>query len=113
MAKADAVRVRVQQAWRDAREKEINAADQVMVAKYGAAVVLSRRYHVTHAEVTRAVRRLAFFTDVIGEAAMQAYAGGVKDLAYEPGMFVKQRPGIVVEPTTDAMPPPAPLVVSP
>jgi len=113
MAKADAVRVRVQQAWRDAREKEINAADQVMIAKYGAAVVLSRRYHVTHAELTRAVRRLAFFTDVIGEAAMQAYAGGVKDLGYEPGMFVKQRPGIVVEPKADAMPPPAPLVVSP
>ncbi len=113
MATADAVRIRVQQAWRDAREKEINAADAVMVAKYGAAVVLSRRYHVTHAEVTRAIRRLAFFTDVIGEAGMQAYAGAVKDLAYEPGMFVRQRPGIVAPPKVDAMPPPAPLGVTP
>ncbi|MBN2195622.1 MAG: tetratricopeptide repeat protein [Polyangiaceae bacterium] len=113
MEKADAVRVKVQTAWRDAREKEINAADEIMVNKYATAVVLSRRYNVTHAEITRAVRRLAFFTDVIGEAGMQAYASKVKDLNYTPGMFMNQRPGMVTAPAPDAIPRPLPALVAP
>jgi len=111
--KADAVRVKVQQAWRDAREKELNSADDIMVTLYGQAVVLARRYNISDPQVTSAIRRLAFFTDVIGEAKLQSYAAKVKDLNYTPGMFLKQRPGMTDAPKPDGMPAPLPVAVQP
>jgi hypothetical protein len=111
--KADAVRVKVQTAWRDTRDKELNAADEVMVTRYGTAIVLARRYNITNAEANRAIRRLAFFTDVLGEAKMQQFAGTVKDLNYTEGMFVKSRPGLVTAPKPEGLPKPLPVVVQP
>ncbi|HKO54181.1 MAG TPA: hypothetical protein VJV79_41015 [Polyangiaceae bacterium] len=91
--KADALRVKVQNAWRDRRDQELNSADQIMIDRYGNAVVLAKRYSVSNPEVTRAIRRLAFFTDVIGEAKMQQYTSTIKDLNYSAGMFPRMRPG--------------------
>ncbi len=90
--KADALRVKVQNAWRDRRDQELNSADQIMVDRYGNAVVLAKRYSVSNPEVTRAIRRLAFFTDVIGEAKMTQYTSTIKDLNYSAGMFPRMRP---------------------
>ncbi len=109
--KADALRVKVQNAWRDRRDQELNSADQVMIDRYGNAVVLAKRYSVSNPEVTRAIRRLAFFTDVIGEAKMQQYAGAVKDLNYTPGMFPKMRPGQDAAPAPQGLPAPLPAFV--
>ena len=109
--KADALRVKVQNAWRDRRDQELNSADQIMVDRYGNSVVLARRYSVSNPEVTRAIRRLAFFTDVIGEAKMQQYSSGVKDLNYSPGMFPRMRPGQDTAPTPQGMPAPLPAFV--
>lgn len=111
--KADEIRMKVQQGWRDAREKELNSADEVMVARYGTAVVLARRYKISNPEVTRAIRRLAFFTDVIGEAKLQGYAARVQDLNYTPGMFTRQRPGMVTTPKPNGLPGALPVVVQP
>jgi hypothetical protein len=108
--KADAIRVKVQQAWRDARDKEINGADEIMIDRYGNALVLSRRYNVSNPEVTHAIRRLAFFTDVIGEAKMKQYTSGVKDLNYTEGMFLKMRPGQTATPEANGMPKPLPVM---
>ncbi|HEY6558685.1 MAG TPA: hypothetical protein VI072_15485 [Polyangiaceae bacterium] len=108
--KADAIRVQVQQAWRDRREQEINSADNVMVDRYATAVVLARRYNVSSGGVTRALRRLAFFTDIIGEAKMKQYTANVKDLNYTEGMFTKMRPGQVTAPPPQGTPPPLPVV---
>jgi outer membrane protein assembly factor BamD (BamD/ComL family) len=109
--KADAIRVTVQQTWRDARDKELNAADEIMVDRYGKAIVVARRYSVSNPQVTRAIRRLAFFTDVIGEAKMKQYAGTVKDLNYTEGMFPRMRPGQVAAPAPDGAAPPLPAFV--
>ena len=109
--KADALRVKVQNAWRDRRDQELNSADQIMVDRYGNAVVLAKRYSVSNPEVTRAIRRLAFFTDVIGEAKMQQYAGPVKDLNYTPGMFPRMRPGQNAAPAPQGLPAPLPAFV--
>lgn len=109
--KADAIRVKVQQTWRDRRDQELDGADQVMVDRYANAIVLARRYTISNPEVTRAIRRLAFFTDVIGEAKMRQFSSGVKDLNYTEAMFPKMRPGIVTTPPSDALP--APLPVAP
>ncbi len=108
--KADAVRVKVQTAWRNKRDQELDSADQIMVNRYATAIVLGRRYTITSAEVTRAIRRLAFMTDVIGEAKMAQYASGVKDLNYTPGMFTKMRPGLVTAPKPEPMPAPLPVL---
>ncbi len=109
--KADALRVKVQNAWRDRRDQELNSADQIMVDRYGNAVVLAKRYSVSNPEVTRAIRRLAFFTDVIGEAKMQQYGATVKDLNYTPGMFPRMRPGQDAAPAPQGLPAPLPAFV--
>ena len=108
--KVDAIRVKVQQAWRDARDKEINGADEIMVDRYGNAIMLSRRYNVSHPGVIHAIRRLAFFTDVIGEAKMKQFTAKVKDLNYTEGMFLKMRPGQVTRPEPEGMPRPLPVL---
>jgi hypothetical protein len=109
--KADALRVKVQNAWRDRRDQELNSADQIMVDRYGNAVVLAKRYSVSNPEVTRAIRRLAFFTDVIGEAKMQQYAGPIKDLNYSAGMFPRMRPGQASSAPAQGLPAPLPAFV--
>jgi outer membrane protein assembly factor BamD (BamD/ComL family) len=110
-AKADEIRVSVQQGWRDAREKELAGADELMVDRYGKSIMVARRYSVSNPAVTRAIRRLAFFTDVIGEAKMKQYTASVKDLNYTEGMFLRMRPGQVVSPPPQAAPPPLPVGV--
>ncbi len=109
--KADALRVKVQNAWRDRRDQELNSADQIMVDRYGNAVVLAKRYSVSNPEVTRAIRRLAFFTDVIGEAKMQQYTSTVKDLNYSAGMFPRMRPGQAASAPPQGLPAPLPAFV--
>jgi len=109
--KADAVRVKVQQTWRDRRDQELDGADQILVDRYGNAVVLARRYNVASVAVTRAIRRLAFFTDIIGEAKMKQHSSNVKDLNYSEGMFPKMRPGQVTAPAPQGMPEPLPVYV--
>jgi tetratricopeptide (TPR) repeat protein len=109
--KADEIRMKVRTAWRNARERELHSADAVVVKRYGQAVVLARRYNVSAAAVTRAIRRLAYFTDVIGEAKLAQYAASVADLNYAPGMFLRRRPGLVTAPRPQGMPRPLPALV--
>jgi hypothetical protein len=110
-ARADEIRVSVQQGWRDAREKELNGADELMVDRYGKAIIVARTYSVSNPSVTRAIRRLAFFTDVIGEAKMKQYTAGVKDLNYTDGMFLRMRPGQIAAPEPKGTPAPLPAMV--
>jgi hypothetical protein len=108
--KADAKRIEIQEAWRTARDQELDSADRILVDRYGNAVVLARRYNVSNSAVTRAIRRLAFVTDVVGEGKMGGYAGAVKELNYTPGMFQRMRPGLVTTPKPEGMPKPLPVL---
>ena len=56
-------------------------------------------------------RRLAFFTDVIGEAKMKQFTAAVKDLNYTEGMFPRMRPGISSAPPPSGTPAPLPAFV--
>jgi hypothetical protein len=109
--KADAARVNAQKAWRDKRDQELNSADQIMIDRYGNAVVLAKRYNVANPQVIRSIRRLAFFTDVIGEAKMKQFTAGVKELSYTEGMFPRMRPGISSAPPPNGNPAPLPAFV--
>ncbi len=106
--KADAVRLKVETAWRDQRDRELASADQIVVDRYGAALVLARRYNLSTPAVARATRRLAFLTDVIGEDKMAMYANRVNELNYAPGMFPRLRPGMVTAPDPSGYPGPSP-----
>ncbi|NRA34426.1 MAG: hypothetical protein HRU17_13890 [Polyangiaceae bacterium] len=105
---ADAIRMRVEGAWRDARDQEINSADEIMVVRYSTAVTLARRYNVSNPAVVRAIQRLAFFTDIIGEAKLKQYTSNVLDLNYTDGLFLRIRPGLVTAPEPSGMPAPLP-----
>jgi hypothetical protein len=110
-AKADEVRVQVQTAWRQKRDQELDSADRIMIDRYGTAVTLARRYNVSNPAVVRAIRRLAFVTEVIGEAKMKQFAGGVKELNYTEGMFQRMRPGQVSAPPPEGLPEPLPVLI--
>ena len=105
---ADAIRMRVEGGWRDARDRELDSADQVMVDRYGNAITLARRYNVSNPAVVKAIQRLAFFTDVIGEAKLEQYTGRVPSLEYKPGLFLRLRPGLLGAPELHGMAPAAP-----
>ena len=109
--RADAMRTSIQQAWRDARDKELDSADTILVDRYASSTVLAKRYNVSNPAITRAIRRLAYVTDVIGEAKMQAHASKVADLNYQAGMFQRMRPGLVTTPKPVGMPKPLPVLV--
>jgi hypothetical protein len=109
--KADAVRVKVRQAWRDKRDQELRSADRILVDRYSNSVVLARRYNVSTPQVTHAIRRLAFVAELVGEAQMAQYTSSVQDLNYQPGMFAKMRPGLVVAPAPQVRPAPLPAGV--
>ena len=109
--KADAVRMKVRQAWRERRDRELESADRVMVDRYSTAVVYARRFNVSNPAVTQAIRRLAFSTDLVGEARMKDFTSRVADLGYQEGMFSRMRPGIVSAPKPDGMPPPLPVAL--
>jgi len=109
--KADAARVNAQKTWRDKREQELNSADSIMIERYATAVVFAKRFNVANPQVIRSIRRLAFFTDVIGEAKMKQFTASVKDLNYTEGMYPRMRPGISSAPPPNGTPAPLPAFV--
>ncbi|HEY3496160.1 MAG TPA: tetratricopeptide repeat protein [Polyangiaceae bacterium] len=110
-AKADEVRVQVQEAWRKKRDQELDSADKIMVDRYATSVTLARRYNVSNPAVVRAIRRLAFMTEVIGEVKMKQFTSTVKELGYTEGMFQRMRPGQVSAPPPQGLPEPLPVIV--
>lgn len=97
--------------WRQKKQIELDGADQVMVRRYASAVAYARKYNIRNAHLTRAISRLAYFTDIIsgGDAKMAEYVTSTPDptnkgatkLTYSPRMYVQTRPGLA------ALPPPA------
>jgi tetratricopeptide (TPR) repeat protein len=104
--KADQIRQKVTEAWRAARERELGGADEAMIHFYAQSVALAKRYNVRNAAVNRANQRLAFFTDILGEAKMAAYTKGVQGLDYREGLFLQTRPGLIASPQPQPLPPP-------
>lgn len=105
--KADQIRMQVNDAWRKKRDEELDSADRIVVDRYAVSVMLAQRYNLSHVAVTRAIRRLAFLTDVTGEAKMSEYTAANKDLQYQAGMFQRMRPGMFDEPELSSLPRPS------
>lgn len=119
--KANAIEDGMTDFWRKKKQIELDGADQVMVQRYASSVALARRYNIRNAPLSRAVSRLAYYTDIIsgGDAKMAEYVTSTPDptnkgstkLTYAPRQYVQTRPGLA------ALPPPqgnaAPLPAAP
>ena len=115
---ADNLRSTVKEGWRAKKETELNGSDTLMVRRYATAVALARKYNVRSAAVQKAIAKLAYYTDIIGDAKMQGYVTGTIDptdpnksahLEYKDGQFVQSRPGLTAMPTGDAKAEPLPV----
>lgn len=114
--KADELRDAKKEFWRKKKDQELSGADQLMVRHYATAVAMARKYSVKNDYVTRAIGRLAYFTDIIGDAKMKGYVEGTADpvnagskLTYRDGQYMQTRPGLsaVPKPNGSAVPLPA------
>jgi hypothetical protein len=114
---AENIEATIKQGWRDKRDQEINAADEIMVRRYAQAHALAKAYNVKHQTVTRALGRLAYFTDIVGDPKMRQYVTGTTDptdpmktrkLSYSDGMYLQARPGLTALPSMSGVAEPAP-----
>lgn len=114
--KADAIRQSRRELWRQVREREIDDADKAMVKFYVEAWVWAKAWKVRNASVDYAIQRLAFYTDIIGDAKLNQFSQGVVDpiskqpFVYTDGIFLRSRPGQTPPLTNDGMPAPLPVV---
>ncbi|PIE05543.1 MAG: hypothetical protein CSA75_04200, partial [Sorangium cellulosum] len=84
--KADEFRTNRRMVWRKTRDRELTDADKIMVKRYVESVALGRKYNISNPAIDRAVERLAFFTDVLGDAKLREYSQGVPGFAYTDNM---------------------------
>jgi hypothetical protein len=113
-AQADDLRTTVKEGWRTKKDTELVAADELMVRRYATAVALARKYNVRNDEVTHAIARLAYFTDIIGNDKMRQYVSKAKDangspLSYTNDMYLQSRPGLTATPTPNGEGLPVPV----
>ncbi len=112
---ADAIRQRRREQWRAARERLLNDADRAMVKFYVQSVVYARAWNIRTPEIDRAIQRLAFFTDILGDTKMREMSQGIVDpetkrpFAYEDGYFLRTRPGMSPILVPDTLPVPLPV----
>ncbi len=97
---ADAIRQRRREQWRDARERKLNDADRAMVKFYVEAVVWAKTWKIRNDAVDQAIKKLAFYTDILGDVKLREFSQGILDpdgqkpFEYRDGMFLRTRPGL-------------------
>ena len=120
---ADAFRTEIRNLWRKNRDVQLERSDRYLVERYSTAVALARRYNLSDPALTRAIRRLAFMTEVVGDAKMALYMAppsetpatgapaepaasrpppGNAELSYSSGLFLRMRPGVYLAPAPAA-----------
>lgn len=118
MNKADALEDAAKDFWKQKKQQELDGADQVMVRRYATSVAYARKYNVKNGSITKAIGRLAYYTDIIGDAKMQGYVtaspdptvkGGTSKLPYTPNQYVQTRPGLTSLPAAQGNATPLPV----
>jgi hypothetical protein len=103
---AGEIRDRAKENWRTKKESELAGTDTLMVRKYAQAVYLGRRYNVRNQWVAKAIGKLAYYTDILGDAKMKDYVTVTSDptdpnrkLDYKDGQYPQSRPGLTATPS--------------
>ncbi len=111
----DDTKDQVRSKWRATKDQYMEVCNQKMVGKYVTAALTARKYNVKDAAVQRAVARLAFLTDYLGDDKMKAYVENTPDpldpvskLVYTSGEFLQWRSGLVSTPAPTGAPLPLP-----
>ncbi|WP_438004400.1 hypothetical protein WME89_37265 [Sorangium sp. So ce321] len=113
---ADALRQNRREQWRAARERLLADADVAMVKFYVESVVWAKAWKVRSPAVDYAIQRLAFFTDILGDAKLREWSQGIIDpetkrpFEYKDGLFLRTRPGMTPPLAPDGLPLPLPVV---
>lgn len=117
MNKADGLEDAAKDFWKKKKQQELDGADELMVRHYATSVAYARKFNVKNPAITKAVGRLAYYTDIVGDAKMQQYVTNAPDptnkgaskLSYSPNLYVQTRPGLTALPVAqgDARPLPA------
>jgi len=114
---ADALRQKRREDWRAARERQLDDGDKPMIKFYTEAVVYGRAFKVRNAAVDMAIGRLAFYTNILGDAKIRDLTQGIVDpeskapFQYSDNLFLRTRPGMAPPLKNDELP--SPLPVSP
>jgi hypothetical protein len=107
----------VRNKWRSTKDQYLEVCNQNMIRKYVTSAMIARKYNVKDPTVQKAVARLAFFTDYLGDDKMKGYVENTSDpldssgntkLAYLPGEFLQWRSGVVSAPPANGSPAPLP-----
>jgi hypothetical protein len=104
LEKADKIRTNVNKAWTDKRKQYYDLLEPEMIDRYARAYLRGKQFNVKDAWVTKAVQRLAYYTDQLEDLKMGQYlVQGEKDFApnfkYKNQMFKQARPGAISAPT--------------
>jgi tetratricopeptide (TPR) repeat protein len=102
MDKADQLEDAVKDFFKQKKQQELDGADEVMIRRYSTAVAYARKFNVKGPAITKAIGRLAYYTDIIGDAKMQQYVTSTPDpttkgaskLPYGSNQYVQTRPGL-------------------
>ena len=112
---ADALRQKRREDWRAERERQLADADKPMIKFYTEAVVYGRAFKVRNAAVDTAIQRLAFYTNILGDAKLRDLTQGVLDpetkapFVYSDSLFLRTRPGMASTLKSDDLPSPLPV----
>jgi outer membrane protein assembly factor BamD (BamD/ComL family) len=102
LARADAIRQNTDQAWRDKRKQYYDVIEPEMIDRYTRGYLRGKQFNVRDPMITRAVQRLAYYTDQLDDTKMRLYLAQVeKDFPgfkYRDQMFKQARPGAVSSP---------------
>jgi tetratricopeptide (TPR) repeat protein len=117
MNKADQLEDAAKDFWKQKKQQELDGADEIMVRRYATSVAYARKFNVKNPAITKAIGRLAYYTDIIGDAKMQQYVTnspdpttkGASKLSYSSNQYVQTRPGLTALPVAqgDSKPLPA------
>ncbi len=117
---ADKLEDTARDVWQQRRQKELDAADALLIDRYAKAVFTAKKLDMTSTQVARARARLVYFTEMLGEPVVQKHVENTVDptspanamLRYEQGMFAIHGKGGLGTPMTapDSDPKPLPAV---
>jgi hypothetical protein len=102
--------------WRDTRDRSLADADKAMVAGYVESILWAKAWKVRVDAVDRAIGRLAFYTDIIGDAKLRDFSSTLKEPAtqqpfvYQDKMFLRMRRGMTTDAPPEVMASPLPVV---